>query len=169
MTRLDHQLNDAAERLTRCTYALPDALHSLRDQLVPIRAANYDPSTQSSLQWCWRHQRDVRECERADQMCTGETFAIHDPTGEAAVTANPARSNLRRIGQLIGAIARFSDELEGRIAATRPAVVSNDRAGIGTCDGCGHYCDGVKDNRLRPVGDQRMCNRCRMRQVRRVS
>lgn len=163
MTRLDHALDATAERVARCTGALPNALHALRQRMEPLQAASYD-TNRSSRQWCWTHGRWVHECHRADLDCDGETVAVHDPTGEAAVDGNPARATHRRLSKLVLGLDRLSVELEDLLAAELAgARVVNDRAGIGVCDGCGHYCDGVKDNRLRPVGEQRMCNRCRVR------
>lgn len=170
--RLDTTLDASVETLTRCSSMLADVLVglregsglSLRDGMVALRGTNYDPSSSPSRQHCWTHERDYRACQDGDTgECVTETINPHDPTGEAAVAYNEARASHRRLSRAIIDVHRAALIIEAECAKHQVARVVNDRAGIGVCDGCGHYCDGVKDNRLRPVGDQRMCNRCRMR------
>lgn len=160
--RLDDSLEASAERLLRCNLALPNVLLNLRDGMTGLRGTSYDHNG-GSRQWCWDHGCWVNECHRDDRDCSGETIEVHDPTGEAAVNANPARLKHRKLSRLARIIDKATLEYENIVASEQPARLVVERAGIGVCDGCGHYCDGVKDNRLRPVGEQRMCNRCRVR------
>lgn len=97
---------------------------------------------------------------------------ISDPTGEsgtaegktAASKALADRRELERAvralhvnaGKIVSLLRDYPDERKA----------TSDRAGIGSCDECRHYCTGDSNDRLRIHGDVRLCDRCRMRRER---
>lgn len=171
--RLDVALQAAAINLAEADKRIADTLYSLRDAMLGQPAAQrFEPiRSVRTVLWCWEHEREIdhREgCQGAKdgEYCTGETIAVQDPTGEAAVSIDKARIRHRELSKLITQVLTASHRILDIEAENAPVKAVSDRAGIGTCDSCRHYCTGEKDDRLRPVGEYRMCNRCRMRDTR---
>lgn len=157
----------AAEDLLRALSVVDVRVAAMRDaQNGQPGAQRFDTSGRASVLWCDRHEREVRECEADGHDCDGETLELHDPTGEAAMRPDRGAAALRRVERLAGRAAETADAITRVLGEWGPNVVVNERAGIGSCEDCGRYCDGVKDNRLRPVGEHRYCNACRMRAAR---
>lgn len=161
--------NQIAEDTVRSANEMPSTFSTLLSELKGLPGAqHFEPvrgGGATSL-WCWRHEREVVACIKADHNCLGEAITLNDPTGEAAVAYDAARADRLALERHLGIIRRSLDRILDIQASRQSNRVVNDRAGIGECDGCRRYCDGVKDNRLRPVGDSRFCNQCRMRLVR---
>jgi hypothetical protein len=138
---------DVTELATRITVALPERLHAIRAEMAgQPRAARYDTGGVSH-QWCWTHERDVDQCQREDLDCTGETFVLHDPTGEAATLAamgaDPASRDRRDLERHLRAAQRVLNQATDIMARYSPARPDIPRAGIGTCTDCHRYFDGT--------------------------
>lgn len=167
--RLDEIYDDALELGLRGRTSLTDTLYAMRDSMAgQPRAAHYDGES-SSRQWCWTHSRDVQQCHREDLGCTGETFTLHDPVGEAAVTAaeggDPATRAHRELIHLVKLYQRTAERIVQLSSEFQPRKHTDyERAGIGYC-ACGKYCDGTSSNRLR-VGQ---CPACAVRHYRRTT
>ncbi len=163
VSQLDHALED----LLRFRLDLPRLLDAIDDaQEGQPGGQRFDVvrSGGRTVLHCWKHERDVRDCEEAGLDCDGEAIDVNDPTGEAGVNPDKARADRRRVSRKIQAITDAIEELIGiRAGHLSSARIVNDRAGIGECDSCRHYCNGEKDDRLRPINGLRACNACRMR------
>ncbi len=161
----------AAEDLLRALTVVDNRVAAMRD------AQNGQPGAQrfepirggGSVLMCWRHEVELpANGERqppCDEFCTGETILVSDPTGEAALKPDKGAAALRRLERLARKAAENADAIVCELERWNANVVTNDRAGIGTCDACSKYVDGTKD-RLRPHGEHRFCNACRMRATR---
>lgn len=167
--RLDVMLAETRARYEAAEKLLKSRLHAMRDDMGgQPRAQSYDTSRGQASAWCWTHERDVDACHEATPPlpCAGEHITVHDLTGEAAIERaaghDHAANAQRELSRIIRRAERDSLRLTDLLASWGSAVLTIDRAGIGVCDGCRRYCDGHKDNRLRPLGDKRVCNRCRM-------
>lgn len=164
----------SAELMTAISVQLPARLLTMRGEMNgQPRAARYDHDGQSTYMWCWTHEREVRACHRDDLDCTGESFDIHDITGEAAVSHDPASNHHRELGRLLASTYKNLDRIT-RIMASYPLPderrVDIVRAGIGSCYDCRHYMDGTRGNRLSSYkGGDPVCSSCRARRDRKVS
>ncbi len=175
---IHRDIANAVEDLLRCLVptSLPDGstrplvdvrIAAMRDaQNGQPGAQRYDGNGVAVSLWCHLHEREVRECEERDLDCDGETIELHDPTGEAALRPDKGAAALRRLERLARSLASDADAVINELRRWDANVVTNDRAGIGSCEDCGRYCDGTKNDRLRPVGEHRYCNTCRMRATR---
>src|SRR4051812_37354837 len=141
----------------------------MRDEMAgQPRAASYDNSG-GSHQWCWTHERDVTMCHRVDLDCTGETFTLHDPAGEAAVGDDPASADHREFMRCIQSAQRSADRATRILAKYQPRTEDVERVAVGRCSDCPRYCDGTRGNRLTSYkGGDPVCPACRARLDRRV-
>lgn len=158
---------DVCDLATRIDNALPERLHAMRDAMSgQPRAQNYQHDGSSHV-WCWWHERDVKLCHAEDLNCTGETIEVHDPTGEAAVTFDPARAHRRELERCLKAAQKSLDRAAGILVLYQDAELTSDRAGIGKCADCGHYCTGERNDRLSAYrGESPICATCRARRDR---
>lgn len=165
--RLDTIAADNANLSAGIVSVLPDRLIRMRDEMNgQPRAAHLEPSG-GSQQWCWTHEREVRQCHDEDLDCTGETFTLHDPTGEAAVGHDAASSDHRELQRHMATANRSLDRVARILAKYEPVRTISDRNGIGSCSDCHRYFDGARDNRISSYkGGDPVCAACRARRDR---
>lgn len=167
--------DDAAELLTRIASALPERLYAMRDAMAGQPGAqHFEPvRSQATSLWCWTHEREVHRChaEGDNNICTGETILLADPTGEAAVRFDQARKDRAEIEKHLRAAHRAADRATTILAAYQSARAISDRAGIGECTDCHDYFDGDKGRRITAYGkdgtNDPVCTACRTRRDRR--
>lgn len=161
--------NQAHEELSRVLTVLPEAVAALTLLASPLRGASYDSS--GGTVRCLVHGRSLKACYEHDaEGCEPDSVPGGDPTGEAAANA-PSESDMRRLLKALNATLNGAREAASICAKHRSAVVTNDRAGIGTCQQCLRYCTGEKNSRLsnyRGTGDF-ICGNCRKARDRAVS
>jgi len=135
----------AAERVRR---TLAPTISVIRDnQAGQPRAAHYeveggdDDRNPLAAFWCWDHERTVAECVNAGMGCEGELGAARpDPTGNAAISGDPALRDLARVGQLLERANRTMLEVAAIMAAYPVAAQRDDdepaRPGEDLCRSC---------------------------------
>lgn len=157
---------DIAELATRIANQLPERLYAMRTEMAgQPRAARYD-SGGVSHQWCWTHERDVDQCHRDDLDCTGETFVLHDPTGEAAVGYDKAQIDRDNLERHLCTAHRVLDRVVDILVCYAPARPDIPRAGVGTCCDCHRYFDGRNGKLSVYKGTDPVCTACRARRDR---
>lgn len=120
------QLDATIKALGKIRAAWPKAARVLRDaQAGAPRAQSYDGIGRSTgSAWCWTHLRDHRECKTDNdcdtQTCRVETIAVHDPTGEAAMTGDRAANTANELRKQAARIVRHVDTLTQIIEAAAP-------------------------------------------------
>lgn len=170
--RLDDLTNRIAADAVQLDMILPARLHAMRDTMTGLPGAQHFEVVRShrSVLWCWEHEREVARCEKADLDCDGEAIDLGDPTGEHAVTPDPAKADHRQLQRHLVVIAHHLDRALKLLARYEPQRVTIDRAGIGTCTDCHRYHDGTKGKRLSAYkGGDPVCPACRARRDRAAS
>lgn len=161
--RLDDAFQDATERTLRLSLNFRDLLYTMRDAMAgqPI-AQHYEVvASGRSEVWCWRHERPVLKCQQEAELCTGEAIDVNDPTGEAAVNYDRARADHRQLSRDVRTLGNIIDRLERLQLRYTDAKITNDRAGIGTCEDCHRYADGRKLRLSCYKGGPIICPACR--------
>lgn len=161
--RLDSALAHTVDNLLKVSPQFARHLLELRDSMAGQPGAQHFEATRSfrAESWCWRHERPLTVCHRADELCTGESIPVNDPTGEAAVSNDPARAEHKELSKLILRMERDSNRLLDMIRARSDARPVSDRGGIGECSDCHRYCDGRSLRLSAYRGTEPVCPACR--------
>lgn len=106
----------AAGLLTRHC-AMRTRLHqAIEDNLAgQPRAASFESDRTTGhggALFCWTHQQDPRDCHKAGFFCDGESIVTaSDPTGEAAISEDKARSDQRDLESIERQLIQLTDRL----------------------------------------------------------
>lgn len=147
---LQRDIDHAADLLTRIAANLTTrgtdglgVLDRIRDSLAGHpRAASYDQARPGPRPWCWVHERDLARCQRDGLLCSGEIIEVHDPTGEAAISGDPAAADLKNLARLAGHIRRDVEAVADILAryqrrAPRPSEIeATTNANAPHCESC---------------------------------
>ena len=109
MTSARTQLLRIVEALDLVALVIDPRLATIAEHCHGQPQAARADRTGSASAWCWTHEREVAACRRLDLDCTGEVVGRTDPTGEAAVANDRARSDMRRVLEDVGKLGRIVD------------------------------------------------------------
>lgn len=136
MTRLSDRFGAVTERLDRIGWRLATTEEAITDAMAgQPGAASYDAigrSNMKSVLWCDEHQQELADCHRQEHTCSrGIPIPVHpDPTGDAAVNHDKARSDERQLRKAIHTLENVADLLESihGAYATREPTAAEKRA-----------------------------------------
>lgn len=136
---------EAARLLTRHAGIRTRLREAIADNLAgQPRAASYDDDRTSPQSWCWKHERPVSQCHRADLFCDGETVTSSDPTGEAAVNPDRARSDETELArlekQIVDACYKIANLDDRYLPARLPTGANRAKLASGGDPGC-EFCE----------------------------
>lgn len=134
----------AAGLLTAYCTVRPRLIEAVTDSLAgQPRAQSYDSDGSSTEPWCWTHGRPVSVCHRDDLWCSGEVVSSNDPTGNAAVSGDPAskhRTELDRLeAEIIDRIERLDTIRSLYLPKTLPTGAERAKLATDGDAGC-HWC-----------------------------
>lgn len=115
--RAERNALEAAQSLATSVRTMRRAWPQLADRVAGGPGAVAPDAARGSVApWCWEHERSVTACHESDLLCRGEAIDTHDPTGEAAISHDPARRAHDRILQVAARANRAAGELASLLA-----------------------------------------------------
>lgn len=87
-------ITQTAHNHTRLTQAITNNLNA------QPQATDPNPTNRATTNWCWTHEQTTTTCHRNGHLCDGEHITTNDPTGETAITNDPAANDLRQLRRL---------------------------------------------------------------------
>lgn len=118
LSRHQERFDDVMERLQRFGWHLTALVEAIEDAHAGQPGAmHYDAigrSTMSTVLWCDEHQQELADCHRQEEVCSrGVPIPVHpDPTGDAAVNYDQARTDDRHLRKAVHALENVADTLE---------------------------------------------------------
>lgn len=134
----------AAGLLTSYCAQRPKLLEAITDSLAgQPRAQSYDGAGSGEGPWCWAHGRSVWVCHDDGLFCSGEVVTCNDPTGNAAVSGDPAskhKAELERLeSEVIDRVERIDTIRALYLPKTLPSGAERAKLATEGDSGC-HWC-----------------------------